>query len=99
MRSAPWSRWQRRIERSGLLSTVYVLSYLAMGLPAVIGGYLVVHGGGLLTTTREYGVAVMVLAALALLGLALPRRERRASLVVAGSAPATTAARESVAPR
>ncbi|MDJ0345752.1 hypothetical protein QMK19_34730 [Streptomyces sp. H10-C2] len=46
-------------ERSGLLSTIYVLSYLAMGLPAVIGGYLVVHGGGLLPTTREYGIAVM----------------------------------------
>ncbi len=78
-------------ERSGLLSTVFVVCYLAMGLPAVIGGYLVVHGGGLLTTTREYGVAVIVLAALALLGLAV-RRERspRASVVVAagGTAPA-----------
>ena len=75
-------------ERSGLLSTIYVVSYLAMGLPAVIGGFLVVHGGGLLTTTREYGVAVMVLAALALLGLALPRRGTGESVVVAGSVPA-----------
>jgi len=72
-------------ERSGLLSTVYVLSYLAMGLPAVIGGFLVVHGGGLLPTTREYGVAVMVLAALALLGLAVPRRATAGESVVVGS--------------
>jgi len=60
-------------ERSGLLSTVYAVSYLAMGLPAVIGGVLVVHGGGLLPTTREYGLTVMALAALALLGLLLVR--------------------------
>jgi len=63
-------------ERSGLLSTAYVASYLAMGLPAVIGGYLVVHAGGLLPTTREYGLAVMVLAAVALLGVALSRRQQ-----------------------
>ena len=61
-------------ERSGLLSTVYVVSYLAMGLPAVIGGFLVVHGGGLLSTTYEYGFAVMALAALAFLGLAITAR-------------------------
>jgi hypothetical protein len=61
-------------ERSGLLSTIYVVSYLAMGLPAVIGGFLVVHGGGLLSTAREYGLAVMALAAIALLGLVVTAR-------------------------
>jgi hypothetical protein len=61
-------------ERSELLSTVYVVCYLAMGLPAVVGGFLVVHGGGLLPTTREYGATVMVLAALALAGVGWPRR-------------------------
>jgi hypothetical protein len=60
-------------ERAGLLSTVYVVCYLAMGLPAVVGGFLVVHGGGVLSTGREYGAAVMLLAALALLGLTLTR--------------------------
>ncbi|SDO62714.1 Predicted arabinose efflux permease, MFS family [Nakamurella panacisegetis] len=58
-------------ERAGVLSIVYVISYLAMGVPAVVGGFLVVHGGGLLVTAREYGVAVMVLAASALAGLLL----------------------------
>ncbi|HEX9337879.1 MAG TPA: MFS transporter, partial [Pseudonocardiaceae bacterium] len=52
-------------ERSGLLSIVYVVCYLALGLPAVIGGFLVVHGG-LAATTREYGIAVLVLVLLAL---------------------------------
>jgi hypothetical protein len=55
-------------QRAGLLSVLYVISYLSMGLPAVVAGVRVVHGGGLLTTTREYGLAAMILAALALLG-------------------------------
>jgi predicted MFS family arabinose efflux permease len=65
-------------ERAGVLSVIFLVSYLSMGLPAVIAGYLVVHGGGLMTTAREYTVAVMALAALALVGLARRR----------GSAPA-----------
>jgi predicted MFS family arabinose efflux permease len=60
-------------ERAGVLSTLYVVSYLAMGLPAVAGGLRVVHGGGLLPTAREYGAAVIALAAVALVG-ALARR-------------------------
>jgi len=60
-------------DRAGVLSLLYVIAYLAMGLPAVVGGLRVVHGGGVLSTAREYGVAVMVLAALALLGTLLRR--------------------------
>ena len=56
-------------ERSGVLSLLYVVSYLGLGLPAVAAGFLVVHGGGLTGTTRYYGAAVILLAALALLGL------------------------------
>jgi len=55
-------------QRAGVLSVVYVVSYLAMGLPAVIAGVLLVHEGNLVSTTVQYGVAVMVLAAAALLG-------------------------------
>ncbi|MCW2849481.1 MAG: major facilitator superfamily permease [Marmoricola sp.] len=53
-------------ERAGVLSVLYVVSYLGMGVPAVVAGFLVVHGGGLLPTSYEYGVAVMALALLAL---------------------------------
>ncbi|MGI8591269.1 MAG: hypothetical protein ACR2M5_09825, partial [Nakamurella sp.] len=60
-------------ERAGVLSILYVVSYLAMGLPAVIAGFLVVHGGGVAATARDYGIAVIVVAALALLGLTLAR--------------------------
>ncbi len=56
-------------ERAGVLSLLYVVSYLGMGVPAVVAGFLVVHGGGLLDTAREYGAAVILLAAVALVGL------------------------------
>jgi len=60
-------------ERAGVLSILYVIAYLAMGAPAVLGGLRAVHGGGVITTAREYGIAVMALAAIALAG-ALVRR-------------------------
>lgn len=63
-------------ERAGVLSLMYVVSYLAMGAPAVIAGFLVVDGGGVLVTTREYGAGVMVLAALAFMGLAWSGRDK-----------------------
>lgn len=61
-------------QRAGVLSLVYVVSYLALGLPAVIAGFLVVDGGGMVQTAKEYAIAVMVLAALAALGLIRRRR-------------------------
>lgn len=56
-------------ESSGVLSLLFVVSYLGMGVPAVIAGFLVVHAGGLTVTAQEYGVAVILLAAFALIGL------------------------------
>ena len=56
-------------ERAGLVSLLYVVSYLGLGVPAVLAGFGVVHGGGLVNTARYYGAAVIVLAALALFGL------------------------------
>jgi MFS family permease len=61
-------------ERAAVLSAIYVVSYLALGVPAVIAGVIVDHVG-VLTTAREYAVVVMVLAALALVGLVIRRRE------------------------
>jgi hypothetical protein len=46
-----------------------------MGVPAVIAGFLVVHDGSVLTTARQYGLAVLVLGALALIGSARPARQ------------------------
>jgi predicted MFS family arabinose efflux permease len=60
-------------ERAGVLSVIFVVSYLAMGVPAVIAGYLVARNGNMLATACEFCAVVMVLAALALLGV-LTRR-------------------------
>jgi MFS family permease len=65
-------------ERAGLVSLLYVVSYLGLGVPAVLAGFGVVHGGGLISTTRYYGAAVIVLAALALFGLLKTRPGRAA---------------------
>ena len=61
-------------ERAGVLSLLYVVSYLGLGVPAVIAGVLVTEVSGLLEVAREYGVAVIVLAVLALAGLLLTRK-------------------------
>jgi len=63
-------------ERAGLVSLLYVVSYLGLGVPAVLAGFGVVHGGGLISTARYYGAAVIALAALALFGLAKNRPGR-----------------------
>ena len=63
-------------ERAGVISTILAVSYLAMGLPAVAAGVLAVYGGGVLIAGQEFGAAVLVLAALALLGVAWPARPR-----------------------
>jgi MFS family permease len=60
-------------ERAGVLSLLYIVSYLGLGVPAVIGGVLVTEVNGVLETAREYGSAVILLAALALAGLLLRR--------------------------
>ncbi|MGV9349957.1 MFS transporter [Streptomyces spiralis] len=78
-------------ERAGVLSLLYVVCYVGLGVPAVIGGVLVVHGGGLVQTSREYGAAVVVLALVALTGLLLHgRRAERVAVVRAETACAKT---------
>jgi hypothetical protein len=61
-------------ERAGVLSVLFVVSYLAMGLPAVAAGLLVVRAGGILATAQDYGLAVIMLAVAAMTGTLLPRR-------------------------
>jgi len=66
-------------ESAGVLSIVFVVSYLAMGVPAVGAGWLVAHGGNILRTGELFATVVMALAALALLGAMLRRSGRPAS--------------------
>ena len=60
-------------ERAGLLSSVFVVSYLMFSLPAIAAG-LAVGVVGLTRTAEIYGVAVIVLALSAAAALHLRRR-------------------------
>jgi hypothetical protein len=66
-------------ERAGVISVAYIICYLAMGLPAILAGFLVVHGT-VMHTAQEFGGAVIVLAALTVAGMmfsAVRTRARR----------------------
>jgi hypothetical protein len=63
-------------ERAGVLSLLFVVAYLGMGVPAVAAGFLAVHGAGLTGAARDYGVALIALGALALVALFRTRRAR-----------------------
>ncbi|MFJ4333579.1 MULTISPECIES: MFS transporter [unclassified Streptomyces] len=67
------------LERAGLMSVLYVVSYLGMGVPSVVAGVLVVHGGGLVPTARLYMWAVLALSGAALIGLLLTNRSPRSA--------------------
>jgi hypothetical protein len=56
-------------QRAGVLSVLFTVSYLGLGIPAVLAGLAVVHGGGLVATSYEYGVAVIVLGVIATVNL------------------------------
>ncbi len=61
-------------ERAGVLSLLFTVSYLGLGVPAVAAGFLAVHGAGLTGAARDYCAALLVLAVLALAALARTRR-------------------------
>ena len=56
-------------ERAGVLSVVYLVSYLGMGGPAVAAGYLIVHGHAIMTVAAWYSAFLVALAAATLLAL------------------------------
>ena len=56
-------------QRAGVLSVLFTVSYLGLGIPAVVAGVAVVRGGGLVATSYEYGLAVIVLVIFATVNL------------------------------
>ena len=66
-------------QRSGVISVVYVVSYLSLGLPAILAGALVVHSS-LAQTAEEIGGGVIVLAALTAIGLVRSLRQEARGL-------------------
>jgi predicted MFS family arabinose efflux permease len=60
-------------ERAGVLSALYVVCYIAFGLPAIGAGVLVEHLG-VLSTARSYAAVVIVLSLVAFVGSILTSR-------------------------
>ena len=65
-------------ERAGVIAVVYVICYLALGLPAIGAGVLVVHTT-VTHTALLFGLGVIALAASTAAGILLSERRTRAS--------------------
>ena len=55
-------------QRAGVLSVLFIVSYLAMGVPAIVAGWRLAQGGEILAIAQTFDGVVLVLAMLALLG-------------------------------
>jgi predicted MFS family arabinose efflux permease len=60
-------------ERAGVISVAYIICYLAMGLPAILAGVLVVDST-VTRTAQEFGITVIALAAITAVGTILSAR-------------------------
>jgi MFS family permease len=69
-------------ERAGVISVLFVVSYVGFGVPAILAGIAVSHTGDIMATAREYGVGVMVLCAVALVALKRTIRTSPAALPI-----------------
>lgn len=58
-------------ERASVLSLVFVVSYLSMGVPAIAAGALIARHGNILGIGKEFGIAVIALALAAVLAAVL----------------------------
>jgi MFS family permease len=55
-------------ERAGTLSIIFVVSYLALGVPAIAAGSMLTHRADIMVTAEDFCAVIMVLAGAALLG-------------------------------
>jgi hypothetical protein len=67
-------------ERAGVLSIVFIVSYLSMGVPAIVAGVLVARHGNILGIGKEFGLVVMTLALGAVLAAGLRVAGARAQI-------------------
>jgi len=68
-------------ERAGVLSIVFIICYIAMGVPAVVAGWMVAQQGNIIATAQTFGAVIMALACVALLGSVLRAVTKRAARV------------------
>jgi MFS family permease len=61
-------------ERAGVLAVIFIIAYLAMGLPAIAAGFLLVKGNALPSVANEFATVIVLLA---LVPLLIPQNTRR----------------------
>ena len=61
-------------ERAGVIAVLFVVAYLALGVPAIFAGIHIAGGSSVATTANEYGAVVIALSLVALVGTLLSRR-------------------------
>ena len=64
-------------ERAGVLSIIFVISYISMGLPAVIAGWMIARDGDIAGTAQIFCAVLMALAFTALLANVLRTLTKR----------------------
>ena len=57
-------------ERAGTLSIIFIISYLALGVPAVAAGSMLARHADIIATAEDFSAVIMALAAAALAGAA-----------------------------
>jgi predicted MFS family arabinose efflux permease len=73
-----------RHERAGVLSIVFIVSYLSMGVPAILAGALLARHGNVLGTGKGFGEAIIMLALAAVLAAGLRLATGRFAIAMAG---------------
>jgi hypothetical protein len=64
-------------ERAGVLSIIFIISYIALGAPAVAAGWMLAHGTTLPATAEIFSAVVIALSGTALVGSILRALTRR----------------------
>ena len=64
-------------ERAGVLSIIFVISYISMGLPAVIAGWMIARDGNIVATAQIFCAVLMALAFTALFASVLRTLTKR----------------------
>jgi MFS family permease len=68
-------------ERAGVLSIIFIISYIAMGVPAVAAGWMIARHGNVVATAQLFAAVIMALAGTALLASVLRAATQRVSRV------------------
>jgi MFS family permease len=68
-------------ERAGVLSIIFVISYIALSVPVVAAGWMVAHNGNIIATAHLFAAVVIGLASTALLAGVLRVATQRVSRV------------------